>query len=61
MRLMQAEQFIFHSRKFCKFSLIFLPLADIENALPASISKTLSVSLKRHTTYDKKRRKNEFT
>jgi hypothetical protein len=41
MRLMQAEQFIFHSRKCCKFGLRFLPLAVIENALPASISKTL--------------------
>ena len=41
MRLMQAEQFIFHSRKCCKFGLRFLPLAVIENALPASISNTL--------------------
>jgi len=43
MTLMQAEQFIFHSRKYCKFDLKFLPLAVIENALPASISKTLCV------------------
>ena len=38
---MQAEQFIFHSRKYCKFDLRFLPLAVIENALPALISNTL--------------------
>ena len=43
---MQAEQFIFHSRKYCKFDLRFLPLAVIENALPASISNTLCVTLK---------------
>jgi hypothetical protein len=42
MTLMQAEQFIFHSRKYCKFDLRFLPLAVIENALPALISNTLS-------------------
>jgi hypothetical protein len=42
MRLMQTEQFIFHSRKCCKFGLRFLPLAVIENALPALISNTLS-------------------
>jgi len=44
MRLMQAEQFIFHSRKCCKFDLRFLPLAVIENALPALISNTLQAS-----------------
>ncbi len=43
MRLMQAEQFGYHSRKCCKFGLRFLPLAVIENALPASISNTLCV------------------
>jgi hypothetical protein len=42
---MQAEQFIFHSRKCCKFGLRFLPLAVIENALPALISKTLCLML----------------
>jgi hypothetical protein len=41
MRLMQAEQFIFHSRKCCKFGLRFLPLVVIENALLALIPNTL--------------------
>ena len=45
MRLMQAEQFIFHSKKCCNFGLRFLPLAVIENALPALISNTLPASL----------------
>ena len=45
MRLMQAEQFIFHSRKYSKFGLRFLPLAVIENALPALISNTLPETL----------------
>jgi len=43
MRLMQAEHFIFYSRKVCKFGLRFLPLAVIENALPALISYPLSL------------------
>ena len=43
---MQAEQFIFHSRKYCKFGLRFLPLVVIENALPALISNTLCVTIK---------------
>jgi hypothetical protein len=47
---MQAEQFIFHSRKCCKFGLWFLPLAVIENALPALISNTLPATLKDDTT-----------
>ncbi len=46
MTLMQAEQFIFHSRKYCKFDLRFLPLAVIENALPALISNTLAATIK---------------
>jgi hypothetical protein len=41
MRLMQAEQSGYHSRKSCKFGLRFLPIAVIENALPALISNTL--------------------
>jgi len=50
---MQAEQFFFHSRKCCKFGLRFLPLAAIENALPASISKTLVASVPNPTHIDK--------
>ena len=50
---MQAEQFIFHSRKYCKFDLRFLPLAVIENALPALISKTLCGILGRPHKTDK--------
>ena len=49
MGLMQAEQFIFHSRKCCKFGLRFLPLAVIENALPALIINNLAVIVKNDT------------
>ena len=59
MRLMQAEQFIFHSKKCCNFGLRFLPLAVIENALPALISNTLPASLtERHNK--KKMTREEF-
>ena len=49
MGLMQAEQFIFYSRKCCKFGLRFLPLAVIENALPALIINNLAVIVKNDT------------
>ncbi len=41
MTLMQAEQFIFHSKIYCKFGLRLLPLAVNKKALPALISNTL--------------------
>jgi hypothetical protein len=56
MTLMQAEQFIFHSRKCCKFGLRFLPLAGIENALPALISNTLWARLTDRTKRDNETR-----
>ena len=59
MRLMQAEQFIFHSRKYSKFGLRFLPLAVIENALPALISNTLAASVKDDPTTTNRRLKTE--
>ncbi len=50
MTLMQAEQFIFHSKIYCKFGLRLLPLAVNKKALPALISNTLCVMLRQITT-----------
>lgn len=41
MRLMQAAQFIFYSRKCCKFGLRLLLLAVIKSGMTALISKSM--------------------